>query len=249
MHLKTLVSLAASLLLLIPACAADWRTATRESAGIAPKPEEQKEAVVQVYAARAVRWRGLFAVHTWIAVKKKDAARYTTYQVIGWRLRRGRDALAVAEDVPDRHWFGKRPALVAELIGPPAESAIPKIEKAAAEYPYPRRYRAWPGPNSNTFVSFILRRVPELRVELPPHAVGKDWIGRGDLIEITESGTGWQLSLFGLLGLSLGAAEGLEVNVLGLNFGFDLLRPALKLPMAGRVGLRDKPPTSPKPMP
>ena len=35
----------------------DWRTASREPAGLAPDPATTQEAVVQVYAARAVRWR------------------------------------------------------------------------------------------------------------------------------------------------------------------------------------------------
>jgi hypothetical protein len=32
-------------------------------------------------------------------------------------------------------------------------------------------------------------------------------------------------------------AEGVEINLLGLNFGFDFLRPALKLPGVGRIGM------------
>jgi hypothetical protein len=41
---------------------ADWRTASRESVGLAPDPATTREAVVQVYAARALSWRGYFAV-------------------------------------------------------------------------------------------------------------------------------------------------------------------------------------------
>ncbi len=47
----------------------DWRTASRESIGIAPDPATTPEAVVQVYAARAYGWRGAIGSHTWIAVK------------------------------------------------------------------------------------------------------------------------------------------------------------------------------------
>ena len=47
--------------------ARDWRTASREPAGLAPDPAITHEAVVQVYCARAVSWRGWFGVHTWIA--------------------------------------------------------------------------------------------------------------------------------------------------------------------------------------
>lgn len=233
--MKALLFLAAA------AWSADWRTATRESAGIAPSPESHPEAVVHVYAARAIRWRGWFSVHCWIAAKEKGAPRYTTFHVTRFGLRRGQPAVKVAEDVPDRHWFGARPSLVTALTGAAAESAIPKIRQAAADYPYQREYRVWPGPNSNTFISFIARRVPELGVELPPHAIGRDYLAGGRLLGVTESNTGAQASLFGLLSVSLGAAEGVEVSVLGLTFGFDVLRPALKLPLIGRVGLSDRP--------
>ena len=44
---------------------ADWRSARRDSSGQAPDPAVVSEAVIQVYAARAVSWRGAFGVHTW----------------------------------------------------------------------------------------------------------------------------------------------------------------------------------------
>ena len=48
-----------------------WQKADRQSAGFAPLPSEEKEAVVQLYAARTYNWRKYFAVHSWIAVKEK----------------------------------------------------------------------------------------------------------------------------------------------------------------------------------
>jgi hypothetical protein len=220
----------------------DWRTADRGSAGIAPTPEEEPRAVVQIYAARAVRWRGYFAVHCWIATKEKNASTYSTYQVIGFRLRWGGSAVVVEHDgVPDGKWFGEEPDLVFDLRGEEAESAIKQIVPLVESYPYPDRYQAWPGPNSNTFVSYIVRNVPELGVELPPHAIGKDWIDDGDLVGWSESGTGVQLSVFGALGATIGLAEGIEINLLGLSFGIDFWRPALKLPLIGRLGFDDDP--------
>src|SRR4051812_18594131 len=47
----------------------DWRTASSEPVGLAPDPAEVKKAVVQVYGARTVGAKGLFGVHTWVAVK------------------------------------------------------------------------------------------------------------------------------------------------------------------------------------
>jgi hypothetical protein len=49
------------------------------------------------------------------------------------------------------------------------------------------------------------------------------------------SGTGYQVSLLGILGAAVGADEGLEINVLGLVFGVDPRHVALKLPGIGRV--------------
>jgi len=228
-------------LLAFPAGAQDWRMADRSSAKIAPTPAQERRAVVQVYAARAIRWRGWFAVHTWIALKEKDAPSYEVLQVVGWRLRRGLSPVMDEPGEPDRRWFGKEPALICELRGEKAESAIIKIRKAAADYPYRDSYRAWPGPNSNTFTSFILRAVPELGAALPPNAIGRDWLVHGRLLGRSESGTGVQLSLLGLLGFTVGVREGVEVQVLGLCFGVDFRRPALKLPLIGRVGMRAAP--------
>lgn len=216
--------------------AADWRTASRDSAGIAPRPEDTSEAVVQVYAARAFGWRGALAVHTWIAIKPEDARSYTTFEVIGWRAFGGASALNVHVGEPDRYWFGARPEILAELRGATAARAIAAIEAAVASYPYKTEYRTWPGPNSNTFTAHIARNVPELALDLPPTAIGKDYLPGGALFASAPSGTGVQVSLFGLLGVIVAAEEGLEFNLLGLAFGIDPKGLALRLPGFGIIG-------------
>jgi hypothetical protein len=90
-------------------------------------------------------------------------------------------------------------------------------------------------------VAFVLRRVPELRVDLPPTAIGKDYLGWRS-VGLTPSGTGGQANLLGLLGVSAGIEEGLEVNLLGLNFGLDPKSLSLKLPIVGRLGPKNTPP-------
>ena len=99
----------------------------------------------------------------------------------------------------------------------------------------PREYRVWPGPNSNTFTAFVLRDVPELRVDLPATAIGKDYLGNR-LIAEAPSGTGIQLSVLGLVGVMAAIEEGLEINLFGLTFGIDPLQFSLKLPFVGRLG-------------
>ena len=215
--------------------AADWRTASREPAGLAPDPATTPEAVVQVYSARAVSWRGWFGVHTWIAVKPCGAKEFTVHEVMGWRLRRTGTVVVARNRPADGYWYGNKPELLGDVRGPGVDAIIERIEAAVQAYPYPARYHIWPGPNSNTFTAFILRRVPELRVDLPPTAIGKDYLGWKSVGK-TPSGTGGQASLFGLVGASVGVEEGVEVNLLGLNFGVDPKSFSLKLPIVGRLG-------------
>jgi hypothetical protein len=114
-------------------------------------------------------------------------------------------------------------------------AVIERIEAAVEAYPYAGTYRIWPGPNSNTFTAFVLRHAPELRIDLPPTAIGKDYLGITPLGKL-PSGTGGQLSVLGVAGIAAGIEEGLEINVLGMTFGVDPKSLALKLPFVGRLG-------------
>jgi hypothetical protein len=214
-----------------------WSEARWDSAGLAPDPATTPEPVVQVYAARAWGWKGLFAVHTWIIMKRADASRYDRYEVVGWGVQHGRPAVRKDMRAIDGYWAGNRPRVLIDRRGPEVGALIERIEVAIASYPYPDQYRSWPGPNSNTFIAHIARSVPELELELPPTAIGKDFLANGNLFGRTPSGTGYQMSLLGLLGLSLGRDEGLEVNLLGLTLGIDPLDVAIKLPAVGKIGL------------
>lgn len=209
-----------------------WASADRSPAGLAPAPAATPEAVVQIYAARAFNWRGAFGVHTWIATKAAGAPHYRIYQVTRW----SRPTVSKRRGSPDRAWFGNPPWLLADYRGDVAARMILHIEEAVAAYPLAERYRAWPGPNSNTFVAWVVRQVPGLRVQLPPLAVGKDYLVDGPLAE-APSDSGYQLALGGLIGVLVALEEGLEINLLGLTLGVDFAEPALALPGIGRVGL------------
>jgi hypothetical protein len=219
----------------------NWWEARRDSSGQAPDPARAREPIIQVYAARAVGWRGVMAVHTWLALKPAGAPAYTRYEVMGWGVGHGAPAIRVNRAGPDDYWFGSRPDLLVDRRGDGVEDLIERVQAAVAAYPYPDSYRTWPGPNSNTFTAYLGREVPELRLDLPATAIGKDFIPHGLPVATTPSGTGVQLSLLGLLGVAAGAEEGLELNVLSLSFGVDVRRPALKLPVVGRLGVSRRP--------
>lgn len=209
---------------------ADYRTANRASSHIAPLPDKTPEAIIQVYAARTFNWRGLFAVHTWIAVKPKNAKQYTVMHVVGWRLLMNKPPLMIIEDVPDRIWFDQIPTVILDIRGEQADALIPKIKEAALQYPYADEYAYWPGPNSNTFTAYIGRKIPELGMTLPGTAVGKDYLTQTHFFAPTPSGTGYQISLLGALGLGIAKNEGIELNILGLVYGIGFSPPSLKLP-------------------
>jgi hypothetical protein len=73
---------------------------------------------------------------------------------------------------------------------------------------------------------------------MPANAIGKDYLPLNSPIARAPSGTGFQISLLGLLGAILAVEEGIEVNFLGLSVGIDFLHPALRVPGLGRIGVR-----------
>ncbi len=202
-------------------------------AGLAPDPVKTREAVVQVYGARTLGFKGLFGVHTWVATKPSNAAEWTVYEVIGWRLRWSDSAVVIRNRQPDAPWFGSPVELYADKRGAGVDELIKRIDRAARTYPYAKTYTLWPGPNSNTFVAWIARAVPELQVDLPATAVGKDYLG-SSIVASAPSGSGFELSLGGVLGVAASRVDGFEVNLLGLNFGVS--GSGVKLPLVGRIG-------------
>ena len=152
-----------------------WRESSRSSAGLAPLATEFSDPVVLAYRAKVWGIRGLVADHTWIATKEENASDYTVYEVIGWRRFRDMPVVRVAQDMPDRRWFGATPIPMVDIRGPEAAGLIDKINDAVARYPYPESYSAFPGPNSNTFTAWVAHEVPELGLELPLRAIGKNY--------------------------------------------------------------------------
>jgi len=154
----------------------DWRTASRESAGIAPDPAVTQDAVLHVYGARAWGWRGWFAIHTWIAAKRTGETSYTVYDVVGWRGNRGEPVMRIARDIPDRYWYGEKPRVLKAFTGAGVDKLIDDINRAASAYPWKSTYSVFPGPNSNTFIAWIAKQVPELELDLPFTAIGSGYV-------------------------------------------------------------------------
>ncbi|WP_137135422.1 DUF3750 domain-containing protein [Rhizobium sp. FKY42] len=213
---------------------ARWSEANWGSAGILPEASQSDEAAVYVFSAKTGGLKGAVASHAWIVTKEKGARTYTRYDKVGWGspIRRNHRPA-------DAFWYSNRPELVTKITGEDAQALIPKVEAAIAAYPYaePGGYTIWPGPNSNTFVAHVLRSVPELGAVLPPHAVGRDYLPDGAFVHLDDDGKDLHLTIRGLIGLSAGVRSGFEVHFLGLVAGLDVMRPGIKIPAFGRIGV------------
>jgi hypothetical protein len=241
---RTLIMLVILLLFLAPILARaalfaasdaprSWRDADWSSAGLLPAASDFKPARIIVFTGKAGAWKGIFAVHSWIVLKPANAREWTRYDVVGWG-----SPVRTNGWPADGRWYGNTPAAIADVSGPAAELLIPKIETAVEAYRFGKAgdYRIWPGPNSNSFTAAILRAVPELGVSLPPNAVGRDYRDRF-YAGPTDSRTGVELNLHGLVAVKLGWVEGVEFDMLGLVAGLDLRHPGVKLPGYGRIGV------------
>ena len=214
---------------------ASYRDADWSSVSMLPPAPAEREARLLVFTGRTGRWKGIFAVHSWVVFKPENASNWSRYDVLGW----GKPVRSNGR-APDGRWFGDTPRILVDVHGSAAAALIPKVRAAIESYSYNEYgdYRIWPGPNSNTFTAAVLRAVPELQTTLPPNALGKDFRDR-PYLGLTDSGTGIEASLWGALGLKVGWVEGIEFNFLGLVAGLDLRHLAVKLPGFGRLGIDD----------
>jgi len=210
----------------------DWRSADRSSARLLAPAAANDEAVVRIFSARTVSWRGIIATHSWVVIKESRGP-YERFDYTAWGGPIWKDRF-----VPDGRWFGAEPEVVFAADGAQAERMIPVIRSTIRHYRYqnPGDYRIWPGPNSNTFVAAIMQAVPDIKASLPSTAIGKDFPYDGRWFGRTPSKTGVRVNIGGYFGLTIGWYEGIELNLLGAVVGVDVRRPALKLPGIGRLG-------------
>ena len=208
-----------------------WSQWDRTVVSQMPAAGEHPEARIIVMAGRTRGWKGVVAVHSWVVVKGENDRAWRRYDVAGWGT-----PVRLNWWPPDL-WFGQHGEIVLDIKGAQAQALIPRVDAAIKAYRYANSgdYRIWPGPNSNTFVAAVLRAIPETGATMPPNAIGRDyrpWPYAG----LTDSGTGVEANLWGVVSVKLGWVEGLELNVLGLVAGVDVRNPALKVPGYGRVG-------------
>jgi hypothetical protein len=117
-------------------------------------------------------WYTRFAAHCWFDVVPEEPGEWVRVEIVAPDSGLTLLPLSATEALSPTRWdrririlaHGTDPAVTAGLIA------------TAADYD-DRVYRAWPGPNSNTFVAAMIDRVPGLTARLPWNAVGKRYRG------------------------------------------------------------------------
>jgi hypothetical protein len=194
-----------------------------------------------VYDAQAERWEQWEVwsgdLYGWderpFAAGRRQAAgesgeEVLTHQVQYGTVRRLVDLIYLDGHVRDRirgEWRGEAARRIIDVLQRPLD------------YPYVDDYRIWPGPNSNTYSTWVLERAG-VPLDLDPRMAGKDWRGLfGTGVGLASARTGVRADVLGL-GVALGLREGVEVHLFGATLGLDLWPPALKTPF-GRLGFAE----------
>lgn len=127
---------------------------------------------MQLYRA-GIPALGWIAAHFWFVVREGE--RCDRWEVWQRPDAGGRSTghLHCNLKAPEAHVGGGPTRLVAEWRGVEA-ARLREVLSTSDRYPFCRLYRYWPGPNSNTYVAWVLR---EARIEYPLGrlAVGKNF--------------------------------------------------------------------------
>lgn len=194
-------------------------------------PSERGEAAVAVLSGAMPEPITDVARHAWIAARRRGQSDWVRYELWGEVHKEVDDPVRAFSGGSDVRLHGL-------VVGPHMEDAIDCLDRELAPYHDAHGYIPWPGPNSNTYVDVMLRRCG-IHVDLPATCIGRDHRGIVG-VSTTSGGTGVQLET-PLVGLRIGATEGIEVHLFGLALGVDLWPPAIIVPLgAGRIGFDDR---------
>jgi hypothetical protein len=119
---------------------------------------------------------GAFAFHYWFTVVHPDSGKCDRWEV--WQ-RKNAGGISIGHvhcnlKSPDDGVGGGPAQLAVEWNGDIAAKIVSILQNVPQEYPYRDRYLPWPGPNSNTFVAWVLRKAG-IEFILPWQAIGKDY--------------------------------------------------------------------------
>ncbi|WDE03116.1 DUF3750 domain-containing protein [Thalassomonas viridans] len=172
---------------------------------------------VELRAAKIPGPPGLIADHYWfVIVKGAEAGHRQRWEVWQQKNAGGQSWQHLHKNLKAWHsGVGNGPSRVEYCWrGAQAARLIRGLETSPQNYPYLARYRYWPGPNSNTYVQWVLDQAG-INMTPGPSAIGKDYLG---LLGVKKLKPGLLLST-PVVALAFSREKYLVVQLLTLPFG------------------------------
>ena len=126
----------------------------------------------------------IFAIHPWFIINKKgEVSRWEVLYSKNFKSEKSWGTLYKNLFPPFQGLnifpFISKPTYNSKLVvvveGELAIQIIDLIENMPTDYPYLNIYSLL-GPNSNTFVNYVINRFPEIKMKLPWNAFGKNYV-------------------------------------------------------------------------
>lgn len=170
-----------------------------------------------------------FATHTFLDYRESVSAPWYRVEVAHPKSGVRNQEIPTSAAYGRKRW-GERVRILSQSDGSKNPNFARDIRAFAASYD-DSVYRSYPGPNSNTFMEKMIRKVDGVNAVLDHNAMGKE---NGFYAGKTTGGTGLKLQT-PVVGVALGLKEGVEVSALGLSAGVSIYPPSVRIPFLPKI--------------
>lgn len=178
----------------------------------APLPKPLKKIAVHLYLNFYLENE----IERWELWESKNAfEKIKTNQSVSSQLSNGhiyKNLKAPFDGVGGGNSFG-----IKKWSGEDAQKIYNSIQVLFNTYSYKEYYRAWPGPNSNTFIATVLK-ASGIDISLPATAIGKDFFGITPKFKVKKNS--WHINVL-TAGVKLNTNSYWELHFAGLTIGYE----------------------------
>jgi len=170
-----------------------------------------------------------FATHTFLDYRESLDSPWNRIEVTNPKSGIVHEEISVAAAHTRKRW-GERVRILSQSDGRANPHFARDIRAYAASY-NDSVYKPYPGPNSNTFMEKMIRKVDGVSAILDQNAIGKE---NGFYAGKTTGGSGLKLQT-PIVGVALGLKEGVEVSVIGFSAGVSIYPPSIRIPFLPKL--------------
>ncbi len=185
--------------------------------------------VKDVKIPRTEKFIARFATHTYIDYRENLQSPW--YRVEVYNPKSGVVCEKISlEEAQSKVRFHERVRVLAQFDGSANPDIVRDIQAFSESY-NDRIYCSYPGPNSNTFIENMMRKVDGIDAILDHNAIGKE---HGYYAGKSAGGTGLELQT-PIIGMAIGLKEGIEVSAFGLSTGVCNAPPSIRIPFLPKL--------------